>query len=50
MKVYELIQKLAKFPPDSTVFLFDGDTIEVRGVADKGNEQAVSRTAKKLCG
>ena len=42
MTVYELIQKLAEFPPGSTVFLFDGDRVEVRGVANKGNEPVLT--------
>ena len=42
MTVYELIQKLTKFPSDSTVYLFDGGRVEVRGVADKGNEPVLT--------
>jgi hypothetical protein len=42
MTVYELIQKLTEFPPDSTVYLFDKGRTEVRGVADKGNEPVLT--------
>ena len=40
MTVYELIKKLTEFPPDSTVYFFDG--VEIRGVADKDNEPVLT--------